>query len=422
MVFEQWLSLPLTVRLVLLGISGAWVGAFVNWAAAHLSFFGSRMTPWSVPSGQGQRLLWWEKLPVLGWICLKRRGHLTGTWSWLRPVMIECATSLGLPALYWWECVERGLLPPELNLADIPHASSMLHVQFVAHAVLFTLLLAATLIDFDEKTIPDTITVPGTLFGIWWMAFQPWALLPHVTWQENTPRCEPLWAWPVPWGTDVSGLRGLLLAWLILLIWGWGLLDKTCTLRRGWYRGLIYVLASAYRRQSWRIVGPVVLVAGAGCTWAWWRQGEFWQAALSSVFGLALGGGVIWAVRIIGHWALRVEAMGFGDVTLMAMIGSTLGWQASLIVFFLAPLAGLVIALVQFLLRGTHVIAFGPYLSLAAVCVVVGWDTLWRQRAQEYFVVPQLTLTLLGVGLLLLGLFLWLWRLVRQQLFALEQP
>ena len=46
------------------------------------------------------------------------------------------------------------------------------------------------------------------------------------------------------------------------------------------------------------------------------------------------------------------EAMGFGDVTLLAMIGAFLGWQAAVIVFFLAPLAAVVVALGRLLLRG----------------------------------------------------------------------
>ena len=52
------------------------------------------------------------------------------------------------------------------------------NVQFFCHAVLITLMLVASLIDIDEKTIPDAIVVPGTLLGLAAAALYPWSLLP----------------------------------------------------------------------------------------------------------------------------------------------------------------------------------------------------------------------------------------------------
>ncbi len=60
----------------------------------------------------------------------------------------------------------------------------------------------------------------------------------------------------------------------------------------------------------------------------------------TALLGLVGSGGIVWAVRLIGTAALRREAMGFGDVTLMMMVGTFLGWQACLIAFFISPFAG----------------------------------------------------------------------------------
>ena len=57
--------------------------------------------------------------------------------------------------------------------------------------------------------------------------------------------------------------------------------------------------------------------------------------------GLLVGAGLTQFVRKSASFALRREAMGFGDVTLMGMIGAFMGWQAAVLTFFLAPFLGL---------------------------------------------------------------------------------
>jgi leader peptidase (prepilin peptidase) / N-methyltransferase len=120
-------------------------------------------------------------------------------------------------------------------------------------------------------------------------------------------------------------------------------------------------------------------------------------------------------VRIIGTMALREEAMGFGDVTLMAMIGAFLGWQPALIVFFLSPAAALFIAVAQWVTTGRRDIAFGPYLCLAAVYVIVRWRDVWGFAAGIFDMGP-LVLAILSVCLVLMLGLLMLMRIVRQLL------
>ncbi len=90
-----------------------------------------------------------------------------------------------------------------------------------------------------------------------------------------------------------------------------------------------------------------------------------------------VGGGLVWIVRIVASFALGREAMGFGDVTLLAMIGAFLGWQATVLVFFLAPLAAVVFALGRLIIRSEEEIPYGPFLCLAAAATVLAWPTLW---------------------------------------------
>ena len=104
--------------------------------------------------------------------------------------------------------------------------------------------------------------------------------------------------------------------------------------------------------------------------------------------------------------------MGFGDVTLMAMIGAFVGWQPSLIIFFLAPIAGLVIALTQWVMTGRKDIAYGPFLCLATLVLLLGWGPIWNRWGWPAFQLGWLVVALLFVCLLLMGAMLAAWRAV----------
>ncbi len=109
----------------------------------------------------------------------------------------------------------------------------------------------------------------------------------------------------------------------------------------------------------------------------WIRNHPHWHGLLWSLAGLAIGAGVTWLARVVSRVVLGVEALGFGDVTLMGMIGSFLGWQPVLLVFLLAPICGLVIVLALKLIQARRAVPYGPYLSVAAVLVLFTWRWLW---------------------------------------------
>ncbi|MBX3436956.1 MAG: prepilin peptidase, partial [Planctomycetaceae bacterium] len=96
-----------------------------------------------------------------------------------------------------------------------------------------------------------------------------------------------------------------------------------------------------------------------------------------SVTGLVVGAALTWLVRTVSAWMLGQEALGFGDVMLMGMIGSFLGWQPTLVAFLLAPLAALSVGLLVKLLGKGSYIPYGPYLGLAALMVMFSWRWIW---------------------------------------------
>ena len=110
---------------------------------------------------------------------------------------------------------------------------------------------------------------------------------------------------------------------------------------------------------------------------------------------------------------MRREAMGFGDVTLMAMIGAFLGWQAALLTFFLAPFTSIVIVLVKLLITGEKETPFGPYLSAGAVLTVVFWPRLFAWFEPNLNILGPMLLPFAAAMLGLMGVMLFVMQIVK---------
>ncbi len=92
-----------------------------------------------------------------------------------------------------------------------------------------------------------------------------------------------------------------------------------------------------------------------------------WHALLSSFFGVIIGGGMIYFLGLTGEAIFKKEAMGGGDVKLLAMIGAFLGWKFTVLTFFMAPIFGSVVGIVMKYRYGKETIPYGPYLSMGAL-------------------------------------------------------
>ena len=100
-----------------------------------------------------------------------------------------------------------------------------------------------------------------------------------------------------------------------------------------------------------------------------------WLVVLGSVLmGYLIAGGVVWAVRIGGSLAFGKEAMGLGDVHMMAAVGACLGWIDPTIAFFLAAFVGVAYAIVAQIFIGklNRAMPYGPFLAVATLMVVLG--------------------------------------------------
>ncbi len=99
----------------------------------------------------------------------------------------------------------------------------------------------------------------------------------------------------------------------------------------------------------------------------------------ASVIGALAGGGLLWGVGFIGKLALKKEAMGMGDVKLLAAIGAFLGWQAVLFTVIVSSFAGSAVGISLIALGGRKWqsrIPYGPYIALGAMFWML-WGRDW---------------------------------------------
>ncbi len=104
------------------------------------------------------------------------------------------------------------------------------------------------------------------------------------------------------------------------------------------------------------LVAGLLLAAAAGLP-------AFQVAALGAAVGFAL----LWLVGVGGTWVFKEEAMGGGDIKMMAMVGAFVGWQGVLLTVFLGALLGTLIFLPLMLLGRKKLVPFGVFLAMGGL-------------------------------------------------------
>jgi leader peptidase (prepilin peptidase)/N-methyltransferase len=111
------------------------------------------------------------------------------------------------------------------------------------------------------------------------------------------------------------------------------------------------------------------------------------QALGVALLGAAVGFGMLWLVAIAGEWMFKQEAMGGGDIKMMAMVGAFLGWQGTLLTVFLGALIGSLIFVPLSLLGHKKLVPFGIFLAIGAAATylvgpaIMAWYAAYLVRA-----------------------------------------
>lgn len=325
-------SLPMT-RLLLAGAVGLLAGGLADRAIRRLGLQRSFFWPIADHCEQCWLALPARRaVPLIGWLIVRRCPRCGEVLPRRRP-LIEILLAALFVALCWLYLGDDR--PWSFPFYPLPYTLPLRRALFVYHAFLIFLLVVATFIDLDLMLIPDSVTVTGMIAAValgtfWTVELHPVPLFSPPLSQADLAPIPPITDWP------------------------------------GWLK--IAGQASPATLESWR--------AAINSHWAnHWNR---WLGFFTSAAGLVIGGGVVWLVRAICSWAFGREAMGFGDVTLMAMVGAFLGWQAATMAFFASAIPGLVVAIVRVIGRQGWEMPLGPHLAIATVAILFAWRMVWR--------------------------------------------
>jgi leader peptidase (prepilin peptidase)/N-methyltransferase len=105
------------------------------------------------------------------------------------------------------------------------------------------------------------------------------------------------------------------------------------------------------------------------------------EGLATALIGGAVGFAVLWLVGWLGSVLLKQEAMGGGDIKMMAMVGTFVGWTGVALTIFLGALVGTVVFLPLSLMGRKPLVPFGIFLSIGAAIAylwgpgIVSWYT-----------------------------------------------
>ncbi len=327
--------------------------------------------------------------------------------AWRKGTVLFFGLFFGImvPVLGWWEVTRDQ--PLILSGGDaVP--------RFAVHVFLLAVMTLVARIDFEHYTIPDALMIPATVTAVALMTLFPGAAMPDYDVDPSSGIIFPRVMTAFP--SVLKDSTRMMICFGAVFFWAFALLD------RRWYPrlGLKRCAALFCRRIRQSFLTWILLVLAllaALLVWGLYRTpAETHEAQkvalLSALTGMTASMILIWGVRLIGGAVLGREAMGFGDVVLMGFLGAVFGWQGGLVLFFLAPLAGVVFGLIRMAGRWPREIPYGPFLSLAALAVIFGWEAI-LPRIHDFLIGPLVAAILMAMGVLM-ALLLWVIQIVKR--------
>ncbi|MEA3286357.1 MAG: prepilin peptidase [Candidatus Marinimicrobia bacterium] len=113
----------------------------------------------------------------------------------------------------------------------------------------------------------------------------------------------------------------------------------------------------------------------------WFSSAE--QLLLPQFYGFIGLGLIFWAIRFVGEWAFKKEAMGLGDVKFAAMAGWVLGWDVGIVALFLAFLSASLLFTTMIplgIIDRKQQVPFGPF-----ICLGIWLGLMWGRQIIDWY-------------------------------------
>lgn len=79
----------------------------------------------------------------------------------------------------------------------------------------------------------------------------------------------------------------------------------------------------------------------------------------------------MYVLKLLGDFIFSKESLGGGDIKLMFLFGLVLGYDMAIVCIFLGTFLAFPIAIYVLIRRSNNIIPFGPFLSIAAILVLI---------------------------------------------------
>ncbi len=149
----------------------------------------------------------------------------------------------------------------------------------------------------------------------------------------------------------------------------------------------ILLICEAFVDYDLKIIPNEFVVAGMLSGAALFVYNLFYQVDMygdrawyNPIIGIVSGAGTLLLVAVVGSVVYKTDAMGMGDVKLLAVVGLFLGWRLTLVALLLSVLLAAIVSLVLILVKKVNIkseVPFGPFIAIGTfIAMLYGWNII----------------------------------------------